>query len=172
LIASLFFQIAIALTPFLALCDFRPHDEIYQLLKSHSELVELLGTGNIELIDSNGAEGLKMCYSKLMKSDGASIRKCIDSLSEKFSNDNSKLAEVFRQIQKDFPYDVGSLSLFFLNLIEMKAGQSIYLAAKIPHAYLYGDCVSVPYSSSSSSSLFDQQLPLSLISVDRMHELQ
>ncbi|KAG5680653.1 hypothetical protein PVAND_010147 [Polypedilum vanderplanki] len=134
-------EIAIALTPFLALCDFRPHGEIYQLLKSHNELVELLGSGNIDLINSNGADGLKMCYSKLMKCDDTSIRKCIDSLTDKFKNDNSKLAEVFNQIQKDFPYDVGSLSLFFLNLIEMKPGQSIYLAAKIPHAYLFGDCI-------------------------------
>jgi mannose-6-phosphate isomerase len=129
------------LTPFLALCDFRPHAEIYKLLKSHSELVELLGD-SIDLIHSKGAEGLKMCYSKLMNSDDASIRKCIDSLTEKLKNDSSKLATVFNQIQIDFPYDVGSLSLFFLNLIEMKPGQSIYLAAKIPHAYLSGDCVS------------------------------
>lgn len=137
------FQIAIALTPFLALCDFRPHAEIYEQLKSHDELVELLGISNINLIKSNGSEGLKTCYSKLMKSDDASIRKCIDGLSQKFKNDGSKLAEVFRTIQSDFPYDVGSLSLFFLNLIEMKPGDSIYLAAKIPHAYLFGDCVCI-----------------------------
>ncbi|XP_070498848.1 mannose-6-phosphate isomerase [Chironomus tepperi] len=134
-------EIAIALTPFLALCDFRPHAEIYEQLKSHDELVELLGISNIDLIKTNGAEGLKTCYSKLMKSDDASIRKCIDGLAEKFKNDESKLAEVFRTIQADFPYDVGSLSLFFLNLIEMKPGDSIYLAAKIPHAYLFGDCI-------------------------------
>ncbi|CAH1723410.1 unnamed protein product [Chironomus riparius] len=134
-------EIAIALTPFLALCDFRPHAEIYAQLKSHNELVELLGISNIDLIKTNGAEGLKTCYSKLMKSDDASIRKCIDGLAEKFKNDDSKLAEVFRTIQADFPYDVGSLSLFFLNLIEMKPGDSIYLAAKIPHAYLFGDCI-------------------------------
>lgn len=139
---SITFQIAIALTPFLALCDFRPHAEIYELLKSHAELVELLGIENINLINTDGAEGLKTCYSKLMKSDDAGIRKCIDGLSEKFKNDNSKLAEVFKTIQKDFPYDVGSLSLFFLNLMEMQPGDSIYLAAKIPHAYLFGDCVS------------------------------
>lgn len=130
------------MTPFLALCDFRPHSEIYQLLKSHDELIELLGMSNIDLINTNGAEGLKTCYSKLMKSDDASIRKCIDGLAKKFKNDSSKITVVFEQIQKDFPYDVGSLSLFFLNLIELNPGESIYLGAKIPHAYLFGDCVS------------------------------
>lgn len=130
------------MTPFLALCDFRPHAEIYQLLKSHDELVELLGADNIELISTHGSEGLKICYSQLMKSNEDSIKKCIDDLSVKFEKDESKLAKVFMGIQKDFPHDVGSLSLFFLNLVELKPGQSIYLAAKIPHAYLDGDCVS------------------------------
>jgi mannose-6-phosphate isomerase len=129
------------LTPFVALCDFRPHAEIYQLLKLHEQLQELLGPDNIELIKTNGADGLKTCYSKLMKSDDLSIRKCIDALEKKFQNDNSKLARTFIEIQKDFPHDVGSLSLFFLNLIELKAGESIFLGAKVIHAYLSGDCI-------------------------------
>lgn len=77
-----------------------------------------------------------------MKSNENDIKKCIEDLSVKFKNDDSKLAKVFMQLQEDFPFDVGSLSLFFLNLVELKPGQSIYLAAKIPHAYLDGDCVS------------------------------
>lgn len=131
------------MTPFLALCDFRPHNEIYQLLKSHDELVQLLGIENIEVINDRGSDGLKICYSQLMKSSETSIRRCIDDLCVKFKKDESKLAKVFLQLQKDFPYDVGSLSLFFLNLVELQPGQSIYLAAKIPHAYLDGDCVGI-----------------------------
>lgn len=103
--------------------------------------MQLLGIQNIELINSNGADGLKTCYTKLMKSDDESIRKCIDGLEKKFQNDDSKLSRVFIQIQKDFPHDVGSLSLFFLNLIELKEGESIFLAANVPHAYLSGDCI-------------------------------
>lgn len=103
--------------------------------------MELLGADNIELVKTNGADGLKTCYSKLMKSDDESIKKCIDKLSKKFAGDSSKLAQVFIQIQKDFPYDVGSLSLFFLNLIELKTGESMFLAAGVPHAYLSGDCI-------------------------------
>lgn len=103
--------------------------------------MELLGADNIELVRKNGADGLKTCYSKLMKSDNESIRKCIDGLEKKFQHDSSKLAKVFMEIQKDFPHDVGSLSLFFLNLIELNAGDSIFLAAKVPHAYLSGDCI-------------------------------
>lgn len=129
------------MTPFVALCDFRQHDEIYNLLKSHDELIELLGNDNIEKIKSDGNEGLKSVYSKLMRSDDVSIKKCIEKLEKKFQNGSSKLAKVFLQIQQDFPNDVGSLSLFFLNLMELKPGESIFLAAKVPHAYLSGDCI-------------------------------
>jgi mannose-6-phosphate isomerase len=110
-------------------------------LKSHDELIELLGNDNIEMIKTHGNEGLKSVYSKLMRSSDESIKKCIEKLQKKFKNDSSKLAKVFLQIQQDFPYDVGSLSLFFLNLMELNAGESIFLAAKVPHAYLSGDCI-------------------------------
>lgn len=129
------------MTPFLALCDFRPHDEIYQQLKSHDELIDLLGSSNIDLIKSNGNEGLKTVYGKLMRSDDVSIKKCIEKLEKKFQNDSSKLAKVFLQIHQDFPFDVGSLSLFFLNLMELNTGEAIFLGANVPHAYLAGDCI-------------------------------
>lgn len=111
------------------------------MLKSHNELVELLGSDNIELIKSKGSEGLKTVYSQLMRSDDVSIKKCIEKLEVKFKNDSSKLAKVFLQIQQDFPYDVGSLSLFFLNLMELKVGDAIFLGANVIHAYLAGDCI-------------------------------
>lgn len=110
-------------------------------MKSHDELIELLGSDNIELIKSNGNEGLKTVYSKLMRSDDVSIKRCIEKLEMKFKNDSSKLAETFLQIQRDFPNDVGSLSLFFLNLMELKAGDAIFLGANVIHAYLAGDCI-------------------------------
>lgn len=76
-----------------------------------------------------------------MRSDDSSIRKCIEKLEKKFQNDSSKLAKVFLQIQQDFPYDVGSLSLFFMNLMELNKGEAIFLGANVIHAYLAGDCI-------------------------------
>lgn len=52
-----------------------------------------------------------------------------------------KLYKTFNRINKDFPNDVGILSLFFFNLIKLKPGESIFLPANIPHAYLEGDCI-------------------------------
>ena len=55
--------------------------------------------------------------------------------------ENKLIAEIFLTLNKDFPNDVGSLCLFFLNVIQLQPGQAIYLAAKEPHAYLDGDCI-------------------------------
>lgn len=48
---------------------------------------------------------------------------------------------VFLQLQKDFPNDIGTLSMFFLNLVQLEPGQAIFLKACEPHAYLAGNCV-------------------------------
>lgn len=45
------------------------------------------------------------------------------------------------RLQNDFPNDVGSLSLFFLNIVRLQPGQAIFLPAKEPHAYLDGNCI-------------------------------
>lgn len=48
---------------------------------------------------------------------------------------------IFLHLQRDFPDDVGSLSLFFLNVLQLQPGQAIFLPAREPHAYLDGNCV-------------------------------
>lgn len=54
---------------------------------------------------------------------------------------SSETSEIFLRLQNDFPNDVGSLSLFFLNIIRLQPGQAIFLPAKEPHAYLDGNCI-------------------------------
>lgn len=51
------------------------------------------------------------------------------------------MLEIFNKINQDFPDDVGTLCLFFLNLVRLQPGQAIYLGANEIHAYLDGECV-------------------------------
>lgn len=137
-------ELAIALTPFLALCGFRPFGEIVTCFKNYLEIVELIGKENVEQFVSNPTSStLRNCFSALMRSPDKNLNECIDSLLKKFqTNTNLNLYEkTFININKDFPNDIGSLSMFFLNLIELKPGEAIYLAANVPHAYLEGDCI-------------------------------
>lgn len=80
-----------------------------------------------------------------MHSSTEDISKCISELAsvlEKAGDDESKqLLATFNHCNHYFPNDVGVLSIFFLNILQLKPGQAIFLAANVPHAYLSGDCV-------------------------------
>lgn len=78
-----------------------------------------------------------------MHSSPESLRKCISELSTIFKerNDDKLLLRIFEHCNHHFPNDIGVLSIFFLNVIQMKPGQAIFLGANQPHAYLSGDCI-------------------------------
>jgi mannose-6-phosphate isomerase len=48
---------------------------------------------------------------------------------------------LFLRIYDQFPGDVGTLAVFFLNYVKLQPGEAIYLAANEPHAYLSGELV-------------------------------
>ncbi|XP_037051960.1 mannose-6-phosphate isomerase [Bradysia coprophila] len=135
-------ELAIALTPFLALCGFRPYEEIYTNLKENEPLYVLIGAENVEQIKVNGPDGLRHCFSLLMHSKDSDVHSCIAKLNESFqTKEPTTDRRIFHQLNEQFPNDVGSLCLFFLNVIELQPGQAIFLPAKEPHAYLSGDCI-------------------------------
>lgn len=80
-------ELAIALTPFLALCGFRPHAEIYAELQRLPPLVQLIGAANLERLhsDSNTADGLKQCFATLMHSTPQQVSDCIRQLTDIFT---------------------------------------------------------------------------------------
>lgn len=106
--------------------------------------MDLLGADNIEELQTNpGNDSIKKVYTKLMHSPQAAVEKCIGELSAIFSakKEDALLTHVFDHCNQYFPNDIGILSIFFLNIIQMKPGQAIFLAANVPHAYLSGDCI-------------------------------
>lgn len=135
-------EMAIALTPFLALCGFREYNQILDIIQKIQPLGELLGKNNVAGLKT-GRLGLKACYSTLMKSRTEEVSKCIKDITEECNKTLKEyyLSDIFNTINHDFPNDVGVLSIFFLNVIQLKPGQAIFLGANVPHAYLSGDCV-------------------------------
>ncbi|XP_037828731.1 mannose-6-phosphate isomerase [Lucilia sericata] len=137
-------ELAIALTPFMALCGFRPYSEIHRFCEEIPPLKELLGGDAVVNGLSNGSvEDFKKCYQTLMTADTATVSSIIDTILKDYDNVLLKysLQDIFITINSDFPGDVGVLSLFFLNLLYLQPGESIYLGANEIHAYLSGDCI-------------------------------
>lgn len=133
-------ELAIALTPFKALCGFRPYSEIVQFLEEFPELEDIVGTDAKEKIELEREAGLKDCFRTLMLANDKDIKDCVNKLSKQFEQDETsyEISKLFKRLNTDFPNDVGVLSIFFLNIIDLEPGQAIYLPAKEIHAYLDG----------------------------------
>lgn len=42
------------------------------------------------------------------------------------------------RVETDFPHDVGCFCVYFLNYVVLKPGESMFMPANEPHAYLSG----------------------------------
>jgi len=135
-------ELAIALTPFLALVGFRPYNEISQVLSSYPEISALIGSPAQDFISNPSEENLKVCFEKVMRTPESNLKQYIDVLRSKFTEKAQNLYEsTFVRLDKEFPNDVGCITLFFLNLVKLNPGEAVNLEANLPHAYLEGDCV-------------------------------
>ncbi|XP_055524473.1 uncharacterized protein LOC129718085 [Wyeomyia smithii] len=143
-------ELAIALTEFKAMCGFRRYTDIYSQLQNWPELQALLGAD--EIAKTNVPEDeenyevrevMRNLYSSLMNLEPEQLEKCISSMHNKIlaKPEKSSLDQLFLELHNDFGSDVGLLSIYFLNVLDLQPGQSIYLAANVPHAYIRGDCV-------------------------------
>ncbi|XP_055851546.1 mannose-6-phosphate isomerase [Episyrphus balteatus] len=135
-------EIAIALTPFVALCGFRTNEDIQELCQKLPPLEELLGSENVKLLQS-GSKGLRTCFESLMNSPVDRTNACIEAIANNYTSvlQERGMLDMFNKIKKDFPGDSGLLALFFVNLIRLQPGEAIFLAANEIHAYLEGDCI-------------------------------
>ena len=144
-------EMAIALSQFEALCSFSPHEEIVYAVQSVEELCDICGSDLCEIyVKSDDKEGrrnaLKAMFSALMMADEKRIKSCVEKMITRLENEalvrkpNDKENLVLR-LQKQYPFDVGLLAVWFLNYIRLSPGQGIALAANEPHAYIHGDIV-------------------------------
>lgn len=139
-------ELAIALTTFLALCGFREYQEIAAYLDAIAPLKSLIGEENAKALSGpEPADGLKRCFTKLMTATDAEIAATIKGVAEVIPTlqDQEVIRNIFAKVSAEYPGDLGILSIFFLNIIELQPGEAIFLAANEPHAYLSGDCIEI-----------------------------
>ncbi|KAG8228285.1 hypothetical protein J437_LFUL006253 [Ladona fulva] len=143
-------EIAIALTPFEALCGFRPAAEIKNFLENIVELRILVGqevASQLMNSDETGLQkALKDCFSALMTCPDDRVLTQTNAFIARLSNldEDSRerdCASLFERLHSQFPGDVGCFVIYFLNYLKLSPGEAIYLGPNEPHAYIYGDCV-------------------------------
>jgi len=143
-------EIAIALDSLTAIAGFRPAFQIKEIFIKCTELKEYIGESNYEMLieaenESYLEETIKKVYQTIMENadDKEKLENVIKKLVEKFSNQSRHTPEEeqFLIQQKLYGCDVGLLSFFFFNIIQLKTGQAFFTDAGVPHAYIKGNII-------------------------------
>ncbi len=143
-------EIAIALDSLVAVAGFRPLNEIAENLRSLNELQNFAGRDLIEKIlntadDKKTGELVGELYGSIMKKavEKQRLEECINNILDRLKNKKhlNTIEEQFLKQYELFGADVGLLSFFFFNLVDLKPNQAIFTCAGVPHAYIKGNII-------------------------------
>ncbi|KAI0366040.1 mannose-6-phosphate isomerase [Pilatotrama ljubarskyi] len=152
-------EMALALTPFQALCGFLPLPRIAEFLAAVPEFAALVPPAIVSQFYSAAASAdptgpqekaaLKDVFSAVMTADPALFRPQLEQLVARYeAGEEGCVLEVEREVKDlvirlhgQFPGDIGVFCAFMLNHLTLEPGQAIFLAAGEPHAYVSGDIV-------------------------------
>ena len=144
---------AIALTPFSALCGFLPLPQIAAYLKATPEFAILILPTTVQrfisVSSSNDPTGpaekaaLRDVFSSLMTADEAIFAPQLTKLVSRYENggaveEESAVKDLVLRLNSQFPADIGVFCAFMLNYVKMNPGEAIFLGAGEPHAYVSG----------------------------------
>ena len=145
----------IALTPFYALCGFRPIQAIAAALTNTPEFSALIPNSTLDRFvsfTSSAPTGpsdrqkaaLKEFFSALMTTEDATCKRQLTELVDRYSkgqirpNEDKELAELVLRLDSQFPGDIGVWCAFVLNYVKMDPGEAMFLGAGEPHCYVAG----------------------------------
>lgn len=91
-------------------------------------------------------EALKRVFEILMTSSEEQVTSTLRSLIKRYTSEEPKCKSSFettliplvKELNSQFPDDVGVLCCFILNVVEMEKGAAMFLKADEPHAYISG----------------------------------
>lgn len=139
-------ELVYALTSYRAMNGFRPVEHVLSLFK---ELALSSLSRSVELLEmSPNSEGLRSFFSQIMMLKGEKKLKVLTELKSRFgfadlSNMGQEALEYSEDFSLYFPNDIGLLSPFILNTIELAPGEAMFLYAETPHAYVKGAALEV-----------------------------
>ena len=153
-------EMAIALTPFEAMCGFRRLEEIAVLLKKNPEFAACISEEAKLAVflarhEDEKSAALQLMFSSFMscsreKSDHQ-LQLLLIRLQAEQSNIHPhphdeppwerKCARAILRLAAQFPNDAGAMAPLFLNYLLMAPGESFFMAANEPHAYVAGEII-------------------------------
>lgn len=153
-------EMAIALTPFEAMCGFRRLEEVALLLKKHPEFAACISQeAKLEVFladtDEKQQSALQKLFSSFMSCDVEQSKIQLQMLLQRLQGEQSnvhphphdepawerKCARAILRLANQFPGDAGAMSPLFLNYLLIAPGESFFMAANEPHAYVAGEII-------------------------------
>jgi mannose-6-phosphate isomerase len=139
-------EIAIALDSLSALVGFRELNEIEANIQKYPQLLEFIGDDTFDdFVKNKNRNGLRKLFAALMEnsSNNELLKNKIEQLIRVINNKKNKSEDenLFLKLHEQYGVDIGLFILFFLNVVNLSAGEAIYTSAGIPHAYLKGNIV-------------------------------
>ena len=129
-------ELIYAVTPFQALCGFRPFSEIATFLKALD--LPVLNPALANFMASPGSETLKALFTAILSLQGQNQTNALATLLAYASTQTAAPFSIIERLAQQYPGDNGLFMPLLLNTIELRPGQALFLAAETPHAYLEG----------------------------------
>ncbi|PIG84323.1 mannose-6-phosphate isomerase [Aspergillus arachidicola] len=160
----------VALTPFEALCGFRPLKEVDHFLSSVPPLQNLISDATaMEVRSACGSAGdgrdqksaeiaLKRAWSELLTAHPSRVRSCAEDLirfatsrpsNESLAVEHGNLTDLILQLSEHYPHDVGLFAVLFMNHVCLSPGEALFVRSNELHAYLSGDGIECMASSAN-----------------------
>ncbi|KAK7031474.1 mannose-6-phosphate isomerase, partial [Favolaschia claudopus] len=149
-------EMALALTPFSALCGFLPLPTIATYIRSTPELLALIPVAIAsEFLTINGSStptgpkeklALKNLFAAVMTAEETVVKSQLDILVARYKahgarteGESQDIVDLVLRLDSQFPGDIGIFCAYLLNYVHLKPGEAIFLGAGEPHAYISGD---------------------------------
>lgn len=145
---------ALALTPFLALCGFMPLSDIASNIASTPELASLIPPTTLSAFQAiafssttggpTEKQALKDVFSAVMTANDSIVQEQLGKLIARYKardlnpGEKPETVDLVLRLDSQFPGDIGIFCAFLLNQIKLKPGEAIFLGAGEPHAYIEG----------------------------------
>jgi mannose-6-phosphate isomerase len=129
-------EIICALTPFWAMCGFRPVEQIVENFSPFgasvlSEPLDALRRGQ-------SSAALRVFFSFLLGLEPGQVASLADRACEVAAQEKGDRSDWVLELNRLFPGDLGVICPLLLNVYHLKPGQAVYLDAGELHAYLSG----------------------------------
>lgn len=140
-------ELMVALEPFSALCGFRPYDDI----RAAFQRAGILSMPYcVEFAARQDPHTWRGAFSNLIALPSREANKVVNTALNNADHLHAPEAEWLRKLSQLYPGDIGALAPLYMNLIDLKPREGLFLRPGTLHAYLRGTGIEIMANSDNT----------------------